>query len=376
MNPSFRLGRLAGVPIAVNWSVVIIAALLCWTLAGVVLPELSPDSPTAGYWVAGVLAAGAFFASLLLHELAHALVGRRYGVTAESITLWLLGGVSKFGEEAPTAEAEFRISLAGPLASMGLAAAFGLLGALASAMSLPQLISDSLVWLSFINLLLALFNLLPAYPLDGGRMFRAYMWMRSDRIAATGVAQRVGSVMAWILIAIGVVVALSGFIVSGVWLMLLGWFIDVMGRAEAKTVVQMDALGSTTVGELMTAKPVTVDSECSVGELIHEYVLGTHHSAFPVIDDDGELVGLVGLEQIREVSTTKRDETTVGDIAIRAGEVPLMTPDTKGSDALAWMTRFGSRRALVLDDHQHLVGILSATDIAQRLDEQSLLSDS
>ena len=376
MNPSFRLGRLAGIPIAVNWSVVIIAALLCWTLAGVVLPELSPDSPTAGYWVAGVLASGAFFASLLLHELSHALVARRYGVTAESITLWLLGGVSQFGEEAPTAEAEFRISLAGPLASIGLAAGFGLLGAFASAVSLPELVPDSLVWLSFINLLLALFNLLPAYPLDGGRVFRSYMWMRTDRVKATEIAAQLGSVMAWMLIGIGVVVAFGGFIVSGVWLMLLGWFIDAMGRAEAKTVVQMDVLGSTTVGELMTAKPVTVESDCSVGELIHEYVLGTHHSAFPVIDDEGELVGLVGLEQIREVSSAKRDETTVGDIAMRAGEVPLMTRDTTGSEALKWMTRFGARRALVLDDEQHLVGILSATDLAQRLDEQSLLSDS
>lgn len=372
MNPTFRLGRILGIPVGVNWSVVIIAGLIGWTLAGSVLPELSPGSTTLSYWIAGTIVALVFFVSLLVHEFSHAMVGRRYGVVADRITLWLLGGVSQFESEAPNAVAEFWIALAGPLMSFALAILFGAAAAVASALHLPDLVSDSLFWLSYINALLGVFNLLPAYPLDGGRVLRAAIWWHHDRVEATRKAARVGSILAWGMIILGMLIALEGAVVSGVWFVLLGWFIDNAGRAEANAVVQQDALGSVTVEHLMSTHPVTVPEHLSVDDLIHDYVLGRHHSAFPVTGPSG-LVGLVGLDQLRTVDPARRRQTTVGQIAVPLAQVAVVAPRDSGVDALTHMNAARATRALVLDAEGRLVGIVTQTDLTRALQARSLL---
>ncbi|MGZ4715226.1 MAG: site-2 protease family protein [Acidimicrobiales bacterium] len=367
MKQSLRLGRIAGIPVGVNWSVIIIAALIGWTLAASVLPEMAPGSSTVAYWAVGAAAALLFFASLLTHELAHALVGRRKGVPVVSITLWLLGGVSQFQSEPASSDAELRIALAGPLTSLGLALGFGALSAVGSALHLPELISGALFWLCAINLMLGLFNLVPAYPLDGGRVLRAAVWTHDgDRLAATRTAARVGHVLAWALIALGLLLALVN-LVSGLWLVLIGWFLDNAGRAEATAVAEQSTLGSLPVARLMSPAPVTVARDITVDDLVHGYVLGRHHSAFPVVGEAGHPVGLVSLDQVRQVPPERRSSLTVGEIAEPLPRVPVVGPGDTGADVLDRMRSAGASRALVIDDQGRLVGIVSHSDLVRAL---------
>ncbi len=373
MNQSIRLGRVAGIPIGINWSVLLIAALIGWSLAASALPEVAPGETNVAYAVAGTAAAILFFASLLAHELAHALVARRDGVSVHSITLWLLGGVSRFESDPPSADSELRISIAGPLTSLALALSFGLLERLSEAGHLRDLVSGSLAWLAVINLVLGVFNLLPAYPLDGGRVLRALAWRHSrDRVAATRVAARTGHVLAWCLIGLGMLVALTGLVVSGLWLVLIGWFIDNAGRAEAAAVVERSVLGAVPVDRLMSADPVTVPGSLSVERLVHDYVLGRHHSAFPVTDEGGATIGLVTLDQVRGVPTERRGAVTVTQVALPLDQVPVVAPTDSGVDALQRITATRSSRALVMDADRGLVGIVSNSDLTRALDVGSV----
>jgi Zn-dependent protease/CBS domain-containing protein len=369
MNQSIRLGRVAGISVGVNWSVLLIAALIGWTLSGAVLPEIVPGEPGWAYAVAGVLGALAFFGSLLAHELAHAVVARRDGVEVEDITLWLLGGVSRLGSEPTSAESELRIAVAGPLTSLALALVFGAIEVFGEAVGLPDVALGTLAWLAVVNVMLGLFNLLPAYPLDGGRALRALAWRRRhDRLAATRIAVRTGHVVAWMLIGLGLLAALTGSVVSGLWLVLIGWFVDNAGRAEGDAVRQRAVLGSVVVGGLMSPDPVTVPDDLSVERLVQDYVLGHHHSAFPVIDGLGRVVGLVGLDQVRKVPADRRGDVTVGQVAMPLEAVPVVGPADSGVIGLQRLGSSGVGRALVIDSTGNLVGILSNADLARALD--------
>ena len=372
MTPTIRFGRIAGIEIGVNWSVLIIASLIGWTLAASVLPELSPGSSTAAYWVAGVIVAVAFFASLLAHEMSHALVGRQFGVVADSITLWLLGGVSRFESDAPSARTELWIAIAGPAMSLALATAFGVLAVAFEQLGFHGLVIDSLLWLAYINVVLGLFNLMPAYPLDGGRVLRAALWSRSTRADATRSAVRVGGVFGWSLIILGVVLALSGAIVSGLWLVLLGWFIDNAGKLEAAGVLQGEALGQLPVSAVMSSPALTVPADLPVDAFLRDHVLARHHSSFPVVED-GEVIGLVGLDEVRRVDPKRHGRTPVGRIRRPLDQVPVVSPDRSSADALAMMAVMQSSRALVVDDAEGLLGIVTHRDLSRAFDARSML---
>lgn len=375
MRQSIRLGRIAGIPVGVNWSVVVIAALITWTLAGVILPDAVPDQAPVAYWAAGLVAAALFFVSLVTHEFAHALVARRNGVEVTAITLWLLGGVSQVEVESLSAGAEFRTAIAGPLTSFGLGAAFGSLGAAAGALHLPDLVGGSLWWLGMVNVVLGTFNLLPAYPLDGGRVLRALIWGRSgDRIGATRAAARVGRVIAWGMIGLGMLLALGGDVISGLWIVLLGWFLEFAGRAEVFAVVEQRVLAALQADQLMSSPPVTVPAWLPVDRLLAEFVIGLHHSAFPVVDDDGRPIGLVGLDQVRVLPAARRSTTRVGEIALGPDAVAVVGAGASGAEVLGRLTRGAGRRALVVDEQGRLVGIITTADITRAIDVGSLSS--
>jgi len=375
MRQSIRLGRIAGIPVGVNWSVVVIAALITWTLAGVILPDAVPDQAPVAYWSAGLAAAALFFASLVTHEFAHALVARRNGVEVTAITLWLLGGVSQVEAESLSAGAEFRTAIAGPLTSFGLGAAFGSLGAAAGALHLPELVGGSLWWLGMVNVVLGTFNLLPAYPLDGGRVLRSLIWGRSgDRMGATRAAARVGRIIAWTMIGLGMLLALSGDVISGLWIVLLGWFLEFAGRAEVFAVVEQRVLAGLRADQLMSSPPVTVPAWLPVDRLLSEYVIGLHHSAFPVVDEVGRPTGLVGLDQVRALPATRRSTTRVGEIALGLGTVAVVGAGESGVEVLGRLTRGAGRRALVIDEQGQLVGIITTADITRAIEVGSLSS--
>ena len=368
MKQSIHLGRVAGIPIGANWSVIVITALITWILATGVLPQMAPDQAPAAYLGVGVVAAGLFFASLVTHELAHSLVARRYGVPVRAITLWMFGGVSELESDTSAPGEELRMAVAGPATSLGLSVLFSGAAVLAALLSLSELIVGALWWLAFINLGLGLFNLLPAYPLDGGRVLRAALWARyGDRARATRASARTGHWFAYAIITLGAVLAVSGGWISGIWLMLIGWFLEGASRAESVAAVQQGILELMRADQLMSAPAVTVPGDITVDHLVEAYVLGRHHSAFPVVDATGAPTGLVGLEQVRPIPSADRARTTVQVIAQPLAAVPIVAPEDPGSEVLARMSADHANRALVIDGQHRLVGIISNADLARAI---------
>jgi len=264
MHEHVRLGQIAGVTVGFNWSVLAIFALVTLGLALGQFPMVYPGRTTAAYAVAGLIAGAVFLLSLLAHEIAHAIVARRNGVDVEGITLWMLGGVARLQGEPSTPAAELRIAGAGPAVSLALAAGFALVGALLRAIGSEGLPLGVCMWLATINLVLAVFNLIPAAPLDGGRLLRAALWrLRGDRVSAAITASRAGRRFGWLLVALGLVQFLMVG-VGGLWLMLLGWFITTAATAEEQQVELGGALAGVRVADVMSADPVAVPAGITV----------------------------------------------------------------------------------------------------------------
>jgi Zn-dependent protease len=368
MGDAIPLGRIGGFAVKIHWSVLVILWLFTWSLAST-LPAAVKGYSSAGYWMAGACGALVLLASLLAHELAHAVVARRAGVSVGSVTLWLFGGVTTLGGEAKTPKAAFRIAIAGPATSLALAAMFGgLVAALRAAHAAPIVVGVS-SWLAMINLVLGLFNLLPGAPLDGGRVLRAYLWRRHGDIARAGIgAARAGRVLAYVLIALGLAEFVTGSLVGGVWLAFIGWFIFAASREEETRISTQQLFAGVRVADAMTARPHSAPGWISVDEFIQRYVLGDRHSAYPVAGRDGSIVGLVTLAQLRDVAPDRRPTTSVSDIALPLHAVPTAAPREPLSALLERMAAAGPRsRALVVDGGQ-VVGIVTPSDVTRLLD--------
>lgn len=374
MRSTFRLGRIAGIRIGVHWSVFAIAGLMAWMLAAYILPELQAGYPTVTYWVVAIAVALVFFASLLAHEMGHSLVARRHGIEVDEITLWLLGGMSKLHADSETAGDELRMAVAGPFVSLALGFAFGVLASAAALIGVSGLLVAGLVWLAATNLLLGVFNLLPAFPLDGGRVLRSILWYRSgDRVAATVTAARAGQVCGFVLVGLGITEFAFGGI-GGLWLVLLGWFVIQAARNEAAVVTQTQLLAGVRVRDIMTPDPVTVSPDLSIDDLIDRYVLGSRHSAYPVVAGASVPIGLISLDSVRRVDPSRRTVTTVGTAMQPLERVVVVRPDDAVNDVVPSMIQVQARRALVVDHAGRLVGLLSMTDVGHSLDARSAAS--
>lgn len=364
---SVRVGSIDGIEIKLDWSVLVIFWLLMWSLAAEGLPTLAPGYPTAAYWLTAAATTTLFFGSLLTHELSHCVVARRQGIHVRDITLWLLGGMSAIEEDPKTPSGDLRIAIAGPATSLALGLVALAAGALLHAVSVPGLLVASAVWLGSVNLILAVFNIVPAAPLDGGRVLRAIRWRQTgDRARAALDAAHAGRAFAFVLMALGFLEFLYGANVSGLWLVLLGWFLLNASRAEELQVRITRDLGTTRVRDLMTADPITIRADMSVDEVLHDYVLARHCSSFPVLDGHGQLVGLVTLGRLRSVAATQRATTRVSEIAFAARDVTIATPDEMVLDVLRRSAGGGDGRILVCRDNT-VVGIVSPTDITRAL---------
>lgn len=373
MHESFRLGRIAGIPIGVNWSVLIIAALLAAGLAGGALPDEAAGYPTGVYWFVGTLTALAFFGSLLAHEMAHALIARRNGMPVEGITLWLLGGVSRLGGDAPSAPVELRMAIAGPATSLGLGLVLLGLAAAGGPLNAPRLVTVAVGWLGFINVVLGVFNLAPAFPLDGGRVLRALLWhIHGDRLRATATAAAAGRGFGYLLVAGGVLAATAGYVFNGLWFVLLGWFVVMAARSEQAQVTQHALLSGVRVRDVMSHDPVTAPPHLTVSQFLEHYVLARRYSAYPLVDDEGLVTGLVTLDRLRTVAPAERDTTEVGTIAFGPADVPSAAPDDSVETLIPGLLTSRSGRALVFEGN-HLVGIVSRTDIAHTLERRALM---
>jgi Zn-dependent protease/predicted transcriptional regulator len=374
---SFRIGKIAGVPVTVNWSVLVIFALIAWGLAGVRFPAVYPDRPTWEYVIAGVAAAVVFFGGLLAHEAAHAIVAQRNGLPVDGITLWLFGGVSRLQGEAADPGAELRIAGVGPLVSFILAVIFAAGAAAVAATEGIGLLFGAFTWLGVINLWLAVFNIIPAAPLDGGRVLRAALWRwRGDRGWAAVISARVGRVFGGIVIAFGIwqlFVARTGF--GGIWIALIGWFLYTAATAEERQSRAGDGraraggvLPDLRVTQVMTSQPVTARADLTVEGFVQTYMYSYQFSSFPLVGQDGRRpVGLVTLKRVRSVEQEQRARTRLGDIACPISEVPVVGPGDSLSDLVSRLDGGADGRALVLADGV-LVGIVARSDIARAVE--------
>jgi Zn-dependent protease len=370
LGDSITLGRVAGIRIGINWSWLIVFALITWTLADGIFPETNPGLSNGTYWAIALSAAALFFISLLLHELGHAFQARREGMEIEGITLWLFGGVAKFKGQFPSGGAEFRIAIAGPLVSLVLGVFFVGIAALTS---MPEGVDAVAAWLGYTNLTLLVFNLLPALPLDGGRVLRALLWWRSgDFAGATRRAGAVGRAIAYGLIGLGVAMFIFQGAFSGAWLAFVGWFLLQAATQETRWVAARQALAGLRVRDLMVRSPVTVRPDLTLARFMDEVVLGTRHTTYPVVDN-GTVVGLLPFRCVAEVPRSEWERRTVRDCMLPLEQVPKLSEDEEVADALAELTESPIHRGLVLSNG-NLAGLLSLTDAARALEIRSTRS--
>jgi Zn-dependent protease len=362
MTSSIRLGRIAGIEIGVNWTWLVVFGLIVWTWATGVFPDAVPGRSDATYWAMAVIASLLFFSSLLLHELGHALQARREGMQIDGITLWLLGGVAKFRGVFPGAGAEFRIAIAGPLVSLLLGAAF--VGA-ALVYSGSDPVDTVLAWIGEINILLLIFNLLPALPLDGGRVLRSALWaVRGDFAFATRIAAFIGRAFGALFVGGGLVLAVYVDRTNGLWTALLGWFLFSAATSEAQAGQVYAALAGRRVGDLMVRQPTTVAPDQTIGELMDGMIWTDRHAAYPVVDN-GRAVGLLPFDAIAAVPRQEWDARRVRDAMTPVRDVPVLGENDPLDQALSTFSD-ASGKALVVDGDR-LTGLLSASDVARAL---------
>jgi Zn-dependent protease/predicted transcriptional regulator len=358
-GPGVLIGRIAGIDIRLHWTWGVAAVVIALSLAGGVFPAEVGGLSSGSYLAMGIATTLLFFLSLLLHELGHALEARREGLPTRGITLWMLGGVAQSGAPFPRPGVEARVALAGPAVSAVLGAALVAVGRLAG---LPVGLAAVLEWLGWTNLLLLAFNMLPAYPLDGGRVLRSALWRwTGSQLRATRAAGRVSQALSAVLIAAGVVAVFLGAF-SGLWLAFVGWFVMSAASAELATTEAQAALAGLHVEDLMTPDPVTIPAGASATELL-ELARSTGHSVFPVLDERGDAIGLVTVAAAERLPDRRRARTTVRELAADA-EALAFDADADIAPALAALMVNPLRRATVLRAGR-LVGIVSVTDTAR-----------
>ncbi len=364
-----RVGRVAGIPIQLNWTFLVILPVFAWLIAqqvqrlieplnGVLGLGVAPGSLTGGVLplVLGSAAAVGLFLSVLLHEFGHALAARRYGYGIQSITLWLFGGVAQFEENPDDWRAELVIAVAGPAVSVGLGLGFG---AVTRAVSLPDTAAFVVGYLALMNVVLAAFNMLPGFPMDGGRVLRALLASSYSYPKATKIAADVGKLFAFLMGFVG--------ILSQDWLLVgLALFVYVAASGEAQQTALQAAFEDVTVGDIMTPGPEvkTVTPRTSVAELLDKMVR-ERHTGYPVIEN-GRLVGMVTLEDAQGVREVEQDAYTVGDVM--ATDIASVAPETDAMQALQAMQSRGVGRLVVVDDAGELVGLISRTDLMTAFD--------
>jgi Zn-dependent protease/CBS domain-containing protein len=359
MRPSITLGRIGGVEIGVHYTWLIIFALITWTLASGFFPTAFPGWEPAAYWITGVIAALLLFVSVLVHELAHSFVARAKGLPVHGITLFIFGGVSNLQQEPRSAGDEFAISIVGPVLSLVLAGFFWGLSLLVPDPTGP--LGATLIYLAVINGLLAVFNLIPGFPLDGGRVLRSILWgSTGSLVRATNIASWVGQIFGWALIAYGIFRLFQGEFIGGMWLALIGWFLSSAAGAAREDIKMREAFRGVRVRDLMDADPDTGPPALTVEEVVRDRFLRRGSRALPICDD-GRLAGIITLTDVREIPQERWASTMAGDAMTRE---PLyeVRPSDELIKAVNLMNEHNIHQVLVSDDGEFR-GILNRAHV-------------
>ena len=383
MRSGLNIGQIFGIKIRIDWSWLLIFFLITWNLS-TAFTELHPGWGFGTRWGIAVLAALLFFASVLAHELAHSLVARARGIPVRDITLFLFGGVSSIQREPESPGAEFLMAVLGPLTSLvigGVLLMIALVGAgiqVAPTNAVRVLGQFSplltlVAWLGSINVTLGIFNLVPGFPLDGGRVLRSILWAATNNLRrATRWAAGVGQAIAWLMIIAGVSMIFgaqipffgTGF-ASGLWLAFIGWFLNTASTQSYQQVIIHDILEGVPVSRMMRTNPPICSPQCSVNRLVSEHIMGTDDQAFPILEDD-RLVGLVTLEDVRKVAREAWDATTVSEIMTPANRLIITSPEEDAAQALEKLSSNNIRQLPVVSDGR-LVGLLRRQELIKWL---------
>ena len=364
-----RLFSLFGFAVRVDASWLVLGALVSWSLAAAVFPALHPGFATGTYWIMGVATALGLLGSIVVHETAHAVVARHFGIPIRGITLFIFGGVAEMEEEPGSARGELLMAAAGPLASLLLGLALVLAG---SATGWPAA-AAVLGYLGLINWVLALFNLVPAFPLDGGRMLRAGLWLwRGDLLAATRIAATIGRGFGLLLVVWGLFRVLNGDVVGGVWSFVIGLFLRGAAIESYRQTLAGRLLAGVTVGQMMTATPIAAPAGISVESFVEEYAYVYHHHRFPVVQD-GQVLGTVGTREVMAVDRARWPSVPLAGIVRPVAAEAMVAPETDAMTALNRLRRAGPEPLLVLR-HGRLVGVLALRDVLGALSVREALA--
>lgn len=367
--------KLLGFEVKIDLSWLIIAVLITWTLAEGLFPHYFEGLSKRAYWFMGVAGALGLFLSIVFHELCHSLVARRYGLPMTGITLFIFGGVAEMSEEPQSPKAEFMMAIAGPASSVALGALMYGAHFLAQGMNLPSYMSGVLWYLAFINMLLAAFNMLPAFPLDGGRVLRSALWWWKKNLKwATRTASQAGSIFGIILIMLGLLNVLTGNVIGGIWWFLIGMFLRSAAQSSYRQVLLRKALEGEPVRKLMIEDPVTVPPSISLEELAEDYFMKYHYKMFPVVKD-GRLQGCISMEQAKEIPRESWRERSVGELAEGCSGDNTIPPESDVVEALSAMNRKGKSRLMVVEGGR-LLGIITMRDIMRHFSMKLELEES
>ncbi len=385
LRSGFGIGRWFGIKIRIDWSWLLIFFLVVWNL-GVVFNQFHPAWGSVLVWGLAVLASLLFFLSVLAHELAHSLVARSRGLPVNSITLFLFGGVSNIEKEPTSPQTEFIMAIVGPLTSLVIGGVLLLIsgvigrgtigGATTTGGFIGRLspLTTLLLWLGSVNILVGVFNLVPGFPLDGGRVLRSILWGITDNIRrATRYAAWVGQAIAWLFILAGIAMAFGVTLpffgtglLSGLWLAFIGWFLNSAASQSYRQVVIQDILEGVPVGRIMRPDPPTIPSNITVDELVNERVMRSDDHAFPVVDN-GSMIGIVTLDDVRKIPREKWNDTFVIDAMTPLGKVITVTPKSDAAEAMRTLSNNDIRQLPVLDENHQLVGLLRRRDLIRFL---------
>jgi Zn-dependent protease/predicted transcriptional regulator len=361
-----NLFNLLGFQVRIDLSWIIIALLIAWSLSTGLFPFHYKNLSTEVYWIMGIVAAVGLFLSIIVHEFSHSIMARRFGMPMKGITLFIFGGVAEMEDEPPSAKAEFMMAIVGPLTSVAIAVIFYGIYSLGKGVGWPEPVNGVLQYLGLINGVLAVFNMLPAFPLDGGRVLRAGLWWWKDNLRwATKVSSMIGSGFGILLIVLGVLNVLGGNFVGGMWWFLIGMFLQTAARMSYRQLVTRKALEGEKVRRFMISNPVTVPPSISVETLVEDYIYKYHYKMFPVVNSDTNL-GCVTTKQVKEIPRDQWSETKVEDLAMECTPETTVKPDDDAIKALSLMRKSGNSRLLVVEGDE-LAGVVSLKDMLEFL---------
>lgn len=358
-----KIFELFGVEVKIDTSWIFIAVLVTWSLAAGVFPAQYPELPSQTYWIMGVLGAFLLFFSIIFHEFSHSLVARKYGIPIASITLFIFGGVAHMEKEPDTPRSELLMAIAGPIASLFLGGVFWALAFILEGLGATVILFGVCYYLGLINIVLAVFNMVPAFPLDGGRVFRSILWAKYQDIErATKTASKYGSGFGTAFMLAGAFFLLSGNFIGGIWWILIGMFLKNASFASFQQVLLKKSLGGKTVADFMEQNLITVPPNISIQDLVENYFYKHHHKLYPVTEGEA-LIGLIEFKDIKAVDQKKWQEIVVGNIMQNLDNSNTIPPTLDAMEALARMQKTKRSRVLVVSRESSLLGILTLKDM-------------